>query len=194
MAGWLEAIAGCMFAGKTEELLRRLTRLRFARQRYLLFKPSIENRYGQDKVVTHDGRKVDCYLLEPGKETLEELTKIVSRAELEMADVVAFDEAQFFSQKFPQLCEELVQLGKRVIVAGLDTNFRNEPFGPMAEVLALADKVTKLKAVCARCGKPATRTQRLVNGQPANKNDPEILIGGAEIYEPRCRKCYIPPR
>ena len=194
MAGQLEVIVGCMFSGKTEELIRRLHRLRFGHQEYLLMKPTIDDRYGQTAVSTHYGRKLEGFSLVPGNETLAELTKIVGKERLDSADVVAFDEGQFFSDKLPKLCEDLVAMGKRVIVAGLDLDFRAQPFGPMPHLMALADKVDKLQAVCVKCGRPATRTQRLVNGKPASLSDPLIVIGGAETYEARCRDCYKPPK
>ena len=193
-AGRLEVIAGCMFSGKTDELIRRLDRLQWAHKDYILVKPTIDNRYGETSVATHNGRKLDGFLLAPGEETLDELTEIVGKDRLKKAAVIAFDEGQFFSEKLPKLCEELVAMGKRVIVAGLDLDFRAKPFGPMPDLLALADEVDKLKAICVKCGKPATRTQRLVNGQPASLNDRTILVGGAEQYEARCRDCYEPPK
>lgn len=190
MPGKLEVIAGCMFAGKTEELLRRVERARIAKKRVLLCKPDLDTRYSEVEVVTHYGRSLPCLRL-PTDVTLPELARLAG-GELDGADVVAFDEAHFFGSQFPQLCEALVDQGKRVIVAGLDLNFRGEPFGSMPVLLALADEVTKLQAVCVVCGKPATRTQRLVGGKPA-KGGPEILIGGLETYEARCRDCFVPP-
>ena len=190
MLGKLEVITGCMFAGKTEELLRRVERARIAKKQVLLCKPSLDTRYSEVEVVTHYGRSLPCLRL-PTDVTLTELARLAG-GELEGADVVAFDEAHFFGPGFPELCEALVGQGKRVIVAGLDLNFRAEPFGPMPVLLALADEVTKLQAVCVVCGKPATRTQRLVDGKPA-KGGPEILIGGLESYEARCRDCFVPP-
>jgi thymidine kinase len=190
MPGKLEVITGCMFAGKTEELLRRVERARIAKKKVLLCKPSLDTRYSEVEVVTHYGRSLPCLRL-PAEVTLGELMRLAA-GELEGADVVAFDEAHFFGPEFPELCEALVGQGKRVIVAGLDLNFRGEPFGPMPVLLALADEVTKLQAVCVVCGKPATRTQRLVDGKPA-KGGPEILIGGLESYEARCRDCFVPP-
>lgn len=179
-----------MFAGKTEELLRRVERARIAGKQVLLLKPELDTRYSPEEVVTHYGRSLPCLRLStstPGR-ALQALAP-----ELALADVVAFDEAHFFGPEFPTLCESLVARGKRVIVAGLDLNFRGEPFGPMPELLALADEVVKLTAVCAACGAPATRSQRLVAGQPA-ADGPEILIGGLESYEPRCRDHFVPPR
>ncbi|NOX44932.1 MAG: thymidine kinase [Caldiserica bacterium] len=191
MPGKLEVITGCMFAGKTEELLRRVERARIAKKRVLLFKPSLDTRYSAEEVVTHYGRSLPCHRL-PSEVSMGQLERLVGD-ELAAADVVAFDEAHFFGRGFPELCEALVARGKRVIVAGLDLNFRGEPFGPMPELLALADEVVKLQAVCVVCGKPATRSQRLIDGKPAREG-PEILIGGLESYEARCRDCFVPPR
>jgi len=191
MPGKLEVITGCMFAGKTEELLRRVERARIAKKHVLLLKPSLDTRYSAEEIVTHYGRSLPCHRLPP-KISLEGLERLVGD-ELAAADVVAFDEAHFFDRGFPALCEALVSRGKRVIVAGLDLNFRGEPFGPMPELLALADEVLKLQAVCVVCGKPATRSQRLIDGKPAREG-PEILIGGLESYEARCRDCFVPPR
>jgi thymidine kinase len=190
MAGKLEVITGCMFAGKTEELLRRLERARIARKRVLLFKPALDDRYSAEEVVTHYGRSLPCLRL-PQEFSLTELEE-VARGELAGADIVAFDEAHFFWEGFPTLCEELVAAGKRVIVAGLDLNWRGEPFGPMPRLLALADEVVKLHAVCVVCGAPATRSQRLIDGKPAREG-PDILIGGLESYEARCRDHFVPP-
>lgn len=190
MAGKLEVITGCMFAGKTEELLRRVERARIAKKRVLLFKPALDTRYSAKEVVTHYGRALPCFRL-PTRLTLEELERRMGE-DLGKADVVAFDEAHFFGPEFPKVCEALVGHGKRVIVAGLDLNFRGEPFGPMPELLALADEVLKLQAVCVVCGKPATRSQRLIDGKPAREG-PEILVGGLESYEARCRNCFVPP-
>lgn len=192
MAGKLEVITGCMFAGKTEELLRRVERALIARKRVLLFKPHLDTRYSEREVVTHYGRALPCRRL-PTDISWTPFLELVTDHGLGDTDVLAFDEAHFFGEGFPALCEALVARGKRVIVAGLDLNFRGEPFGPMPELLALADEVTKLQAVCVVCGGPATRTQRLINGEPAREG-PEILIGGLESYEARCRGCFVPPR
>jgi len=191
MAGRLEAITGCMFSGKTEELLRRVERSRIAKKEVLLLKPALDTRYSAHEVVTHYGRALPCHRL-PTDVTLETMAGHLGE-DLKRAEVVAFDEAHFFGEEFPSLCEALVEQGKRVIVAGLDLNFRGEPFGPMPKLLALADEVVKLQAVCVVCGRPATRSQRLVDGKPAREG-PEILIGGLESYEARCRECFVPPR
>ncbi|MGD9840532.1 MAG: thymidine kinase [Candidatus Bipolaricaulis sp.] len=191
MAGRLEAVTGCMFSGKTEELLRRVERARIARKEVLLFKPELDTRYAVEHVVTHHGRALPCCRL-PTDISWDGFSGLIADHPVASTDVFAFDEAHFFGPSFPQLAERLVGLGKRVIVAGLDLNFRGEPFGPMPELLALADEAVKLSAVCTVCGQPATRSQRLVAGKPAT-GGPEVLIGGLESYEPRCREHFIPP-
>lgn len=191
MKGRLEVITGPMFAGKTEELLRRAERARIAKKRVLLFKPEIDVRYSLTEIVTHNGRRFPCYLL-PTTVDKRTFYARVPAQELETSEVLAFDEAHFFGPAFPDLCESLVQLGKRVIVAGLDLNFRGEPFGIMPILLALADEVLKLTAVCTVCGNPATRSQRLIDGKPVT-DGPEVLIGGLESYEPRCRDHFFAP-
>jgi thymidine kinase len=188
--GWLEVITGCMFSGKTEELIRRLERVRIAQGRICLFKPTIDTRYSETHVVTHYGREFEGLPLDPGGETLEALIAAAGAPAVASASVIAFDEGNFFSPKLPGLCEELVGMGKRVIVAGLDLTFAAEPFGPMPTLLALADRIDKLEAVCARCGAPATRSQRLVDGKPAPANDDVVVVGGLGAYEARCRDCY----
>jgi thymidine kinase len=191
MVGRLEVITGPMFAGKTEELLRRVERARIARKNAVLFKPKLDTRYASDRVVTHNGQSLPCYIL-PTSISPSTFPQCVPQGLLENVDVVAFDEAQFFGQEFPALCETLVRMGKRVIVAGLDLDFRGEPFGPMPALLALADEVLKLTAVCTICGNPATRSQRLINGKPATEG-PLVLVGGLESYEPRCREHFVAP-
>ncbi len=188
--GRLEVITGCMFSGKTEELIRRLERVRIARKKIVLFKPTIDNRYSERAIVTHYGREFAAHLLPPGEESLPELERIVSKDAIVAATVIAFDEGNFFSNKLPQLCEDLVARGKRVIVAGLDLTFAGEPFGPMPALMALADEVDKLHAVCVKCGGEATRSQRLIDGKPAPASDAVIKVGGTEFYEARCRSCY----
>ena len=188
--GRLEVITGCMFSGKTEELIRRLERVRIARKEIVLFKPTIDNRYSESAIVTHYGRQFAAHLLPPGEESLSMLERIVSQGAIESATVVAFDEGNFFSSKLPKLCEELVVRGKRVIVAGLDLTFAGEPFGPMPALMALADEVDKLHAVCVKCGGEATRSQRLIDGKPAPATDDVIKVGGTEFYEARCLACY----
>lgn len=189
--GRMEVISGCMFSGKTEELLRRVERARIARKTVLLFKPSLDTRYALEEVVAHHGRSLPCFRVSPHATTDELQT--AAGWEAEVADVMAFDEGNFFGPTLPALCQELVDRGKRVLVAGLDLNFRGEPFGPMPILLAMADEVLKLSAVCIQCGQPATRTQRLVGGKPAT-GGPELLVGGVESYEARCRSCFVPPQ
>jgi len=187
----LEAIVGCMFSGKTEELIRRLERVRIAGRKILLFKPTIDDRYDQNAVVTHYGREFAAHRLAPGEETIEALRAAVGAEALEEAAVIAFDEGNFFSERLPGLCQELVGMGKRVIVAGLDLTFAEEPFEPMPEIMALADRVDKLQAVCVVCGGVATRSQRLIDGAPAPVDGPVIQVGGVGSYEARCRNCYV---
>ena len=186
----LEVIVGCMFSGKTEELIRRLERVRIAGRKILLFKPTIDDRYDRNAVVTHYGREFAAHLLEPGEESLDRLRRLVGEAALDEAAVVAFDEGNFFSGKLPALCQQLVAMGKRVIVAGLDLTFAEEPFEPMPRLMSLADRVDKLQAVCVVCGGIATRSQRLVDGKPAPIDGPTIQVGGVGSYEARCRACY----
>lgn len=188
--GRLEVITGCMFSGKTEELIRRLERVRIAKGRICLFKPTVDDRYKQDAVVTHYGREFNAIRIESGEESVESLADAAGTRQLASASVIAFDEGNFFSGKLPPLCEELVAMGKRVIIAGLDLTFAGEPFGPMPMLMALADRVDKLEAVCAKCGAPATRSQRLIDGHPAPVNDDVIVVGGLGAYEARCRDCY----
>ena len=180
--GWLEVICGCMFAGKTEELIRRINVLNYAKKKILVFKPKIDNRYSSNEIVSHMGTKVPCYVIEKAKDILKKVDSDV--------DVVAIDEIQFFDNQIVDVCEYLADKGIRVIVAGLDKDFRGESFGVLPELLTRAEFVTKLTAVCAKCGAPATRTQRLVNGKPASFDDPVILVGAVEHYEPRCRHCH----
>jgi thymidine kinase len=179
-----------MFSGKTEELIRRLERVRIAQGRILLFKPTIDDRYSDRAVVTHYGREFEAHPLDPGEESLDALKKVVGGPALSESSVVAFDEGNFFSERLPGLCEDLVALGKRVIVAGLDLTFAGEPFAPMPTLMALADQVDKLQAVCVKCGKVATRTQRLIDGRPAPVDGPVIKVGGKGTYEARCRDCH----
>ena len=183
--GYLEVIAGCMFAGKTEELIRRIKVLEFAKKKILVFKPAIDNRYSQTKVVSHAGSSVNSIVVEKAKDILNVVTDDV--------DVVAIDEVQFFDHDIVYVCDILCSKGKRVMVAGLDTDFRAEPFGAMAELITSAEFVMKLTAICTKCGAPATRTQRIVNGNPAHYNDSLILVGASESYEARCRHCYEMP-
>ena len=183
--GWIETISGCMFAGKTEELIRRIKVLEFAKKEIMVFKPVIDNRYSESKVVSHAGSSVESYIISDALEILDMIKPTTQ--------VVAIDEVQFFDDNVCDVCNELADRGIRVMAAGLDTNFKGEPFGPMPQLMTEAEFVTKLAAVCNKCGAPATRTQRIVNGRPASYNDPIILVGAAESYEARCRHCHEVP-
>ena len=180
--GWIEVICGCMFAGKTEELIRRINVLKYAKQNLLIIKPAIDNRYSETEIASHSGYRVKSVCINDAKEILKYVK--------DDTDVVAIDEAQFFSHDLVDVCEYLADNGKRVMVAGLDRDFRGEPFGIMPELLVRAEFVTKLSAVCVKCGAPATRTQRLVNGVPASYDDEIVVVGAKEQYEPRCRHCH----
>ena len=183
--GWVETISGCMFAGKTEELIRRIKVLEFAKKEIMVFKPVIDNRYSETKVVSHAGSSVESYVV---KQAIEILGMVKPTTQ-----VVAIDEAQFFDDDICDVANELASRGIRVMCAGLDTNFKGEPFGPMPKLITEAEFVTKLAAVCNKCGAPATRTQRIINGAPASYNDPIILVGASESYEARCRHCHEVP-
>lgn len=180
--GGIEVICGSMFSGKSEELIRRVRRVQIARKRIEIYKPKIDNRYHVQYIYSHNGSKMEATCVEYAKEILN-LTK-------EETDVIAIDEAQFFDKEIVKVCQLLADRGKRVIVAGLDQDFRGKPFGPMPELLAVAEYVDKLHAICMVCGRTASRTQRMVNGKPADYNDPTILIGANESYEARCRHCH----
>lgn len=182
---WLELIVGSMFSGKSEELIRRVKRAKIAKQRVKVFKPELDNRYAEEKVVAHNGNAVECI---PVGQSLAILDHVDNQV-----DVVAIDEVQFFDDGIIQVCQALINQGKRVIAAGLDQDFRGEPFGPVPVLMALAEEVTKLNAICVVCGNPASRTQRLINNQPANYHDPIILIGATENYEARCVRCHQVP-
>ena len=183
--GWIEVISGCMFAGKTEELIRRINVLSYAKKNIIVFKPKIDNRYSDSEIVSHSGAKVPCLVVEKAQDILKKI-----EADTE---VVAIDEVQFFDKDIVEVCEYLADKGIRVMVAGLDKDFRGESFGVMPELLTRAEFVTKLTAVCAKCGAPATRTQRIVNGKPAGFEDPIVMVGADESYEPRCRHCHQVP-
>lgn len=182
-SGTLEIICGPMFSGKSEELMRRLRRAAIAKQKVITFKPSLDNRYAVEYVVSHNGTKLHAHPLD----TAENMKTFVHQNE---ATVIGIDEAQFFSPDIVSIICELVNNNKKVIVAGLDLDFRGVPFGVMPLLMAIADNVTKLRAICTECGKDAHFTQRLVNGSPAKFDDPIILIGAQEAYQARCRGCY----
>ncbi|MBQ9425275.1 MAG: thymidine kinase [Erysipelotrichaceae bacterium] len=183
--GWIETISGCMFAGKTEELIRRIKVLEFAKKEIMVFKPKIDDRYSNTRVVSHAGSSVESHVISDAAEILDIIK--------DTTQVVAIDEAQFFDDNICAVCNELADRGIRVMAAGLDTNFKGEPFGPMPQLITEAEFVTKLAAVCNKCGAPATRTQRIIDGRPASYNDPIILVGASESYEARCRHCHEVP-
>jgi thymidine kinase len=185
-SGWIEVICGSMFSGKSEELIRRVRRTQFAKQQVQVFKPAIDNRYSEEEVVSHNGSSV---IAVPIRRSSQILTEV-----MEETDVVAIDEVQFFDEGILEVVQNLANKGYRVIVAGLDQDFRGEPFGQVPALMAIAESVTKLQAVCAACGSPASRTQRLIDGEPASYDDPVILVGASESYEPRCRHCHVVPR
>lgn len=177
--GWAEVICGSMFSGKSEELIRRVRRARFAKQSIAVFKPAIDDRYSETAVVSHNGNEIVALPVARAADIWRHIDDEV--------DVVGIDEAQFFDEGIVDTVAELANHGYRVIIAGLDQDFRGEPFGPMPKLMAMAELVTKLQAVCAVCGSPASRTQRLIDGKPAHYDDPVILVGAEEAYEPRCR-------
>jgi thymidine kinase len=184
--GWVEVICGSMFSGKTEELIRRVRRAEIARQKVQVFKPGLDDRYTVEKVASHDGMHWEAVPVESAK-------AIPGLVELDTT-VVAVDEAQFFDWTIADICNQVADQGVRVIVAGLDMDFRGEPFGPMPLLMAQAERVDKLQAICVVCSAPASRTQRLINGQPAWYDDPVIMVGASEVYEARCRHCHQVPR
>lgn len=181
--GWIEVITGPMYSGKSEELIRRIKRVKIAKQKIQVFKPIIDDRYSKCDVVSHAGEKQEAISVS----CAEEILSLVD----EDTSVIAVDEAQFFDEKLVDVCVSLADQNKRVICAGLDMDFRGMPFGPMPQLMAVAEFVDKLQAICVVCGNPATRTQRLINGEPAGMNDPVVMVGAEEKYEARCRKCHI---
>jgi thymidine kinase len=184
--GWIEVISGVMFSGKSEELLRRVRRALLAKQRVQVFKSHLDERYGGlGSVSTHDG----------GKQTSEPISSSTELMERVRPDttVVAVDEVQFLDEGVVEVVNALADRGVRVIVAGTDMDFRGQPFGPVPQLLAVAERVDKLQAICVRCGQLATRNQRLIDGRPAPAEGPTIQIGGLETYEARCRSCHEVP-
>jgi thymidine kinase len=177
-AGWIEVICGSMFSGKTEELIRRLRRAQIARQRVQIFKPKIDERYSQDHLVSHSDMRLKSESVSSADEILQ---KIDWRAE-----VIGVDEAQFFDAKLVQVCNQLADLGKRVVVAGLDKDYLGKPFEPMPQLLAIAEYIEKTLAICMKCGNPANYTQRLVDSSD------RVLVGATGTYEARCRRCFEP--
>lgn len=176
--GWIEVICGSMFSGKTEELIRRLRRATIARQKVAIFKPKIDNRYSEDHIVSHNELKIPSKVVETPWDILEEALE---------AQVVGIDEAQFFDEDLIKVCEKLANMGKRVIVAGLDMDYRGKPFEPIPQLLAVAEYITKTHAICVVCGNPANFTQR------TTESDELVIVGASEIYEARCRNCFEPP-
>ncbi len=183
--GWIEVITGPMFAGKTEELIRRIKRLEYANRNIVVFKPTIDNRYAENEVVSHNNNRTRSISISKARDIMQYIR--------EDTDVVAVDEIQFLDEEVVDICEYLADQGKRVIVSGLDRDFRGEPFSFMPKLLALAEYVTKLSAICVKCHTPATRTQRIIDGRPANYDDPIILVGAKDSYEARCRDCHEVP-
>lgn len=177
--GWIEVIAGCMFSGKTEELIRRLRRAIFAKQNIMVFKPKIDTRFSASAIVSHSDQSLPSTLVSDA----EEILKLA-----EGAQVVGIDEAQFFSNELIDVCNTLAKMGKRVVVAGLDQDYRGIPFEPIPQLLALAEYITKTLAICVVCGNPADKTQR-------KRFSPDrVLVGASDVYEARCRRCHYIPK
>jgi len=183
--GHIELVCGSMFSGKTEELIRRIRRAEIAKQRVQVFSHRLDTRYGESKVASHSGADWNAIPVKTAEQILDKLDP--------QATVVAIDEAQFFDWKIAEVANQLADRGVRVIIAGLDTDFRGEPFGPMPLLMAQAEQVDKFTAICVVCGEPASRTQRLIDGRPAKYDDPVILVGASEVYEARCRHCHQVP-
>jgi thymidine kinase len=177
--GWIEVICGSMFSGKSEELIRRLRRAQIARQRVQIFKPKVDNRFSEDHIVSHSEMKIKSQLVSKAAEIMDLLDG--------RTQVIGIDEGQFFDMDLVDVCNKLADIGKRVIVAGLDQDFRGKPFEPMPQLLSIAEYITKTLAICVRCGAPANRTQRLV------ANSDRLLVGATDAYEALCRLCFEPP-
>ncbi|MFB1051518.1 thymidine kinase [Paraliobacillus sp. JSM ZJ581] len=184
-SGWVELICGSMFSGKSEELIRRVRRATYGNLTVRVFKPAIDNRYAEESVVSHNGNSILARPVTCANDIIEQMDDDI--------DVVGIDEVQFFGDEITEIVDELANHGHRVIVAGLDTDFRGEPFGPMPKLMALSESISKLNAICPICASPASRTQRLIDGKPASYNDPIILVGASESYEPRCRHHHEVP-
>lgn len=185
-SGWLELICGSMFSGKSEELIRRVKRATYAKQEVKVFKPAIDNRYSEEAVVSHNGTSMTSHVISSSAEIWDHIS--------ESTDIIAVDEVQFFGESIIGDLSSLADKGYRVIAAGLDMDFRGEPFGVVPNLMAVAESVTKLQAVCSVCGSPASRTQRLIDGKPASYDDPVILVGASESYEARCRHHHEVPK
>ncbi|MFH1644309.1 MAG: thymidine kinase [bacterium] len=184
--GSLEIICGSMFSGKTEELMRRLIRTEYAKQKVLTIKHQIDKRRSQTKISSHDGKEKHAFSIDNDANSLNKILELANKN----IQVVGIDEIQFFPKEIISIVKKLIDDGKKVIAAGLDMDFRGEPFGIMPTLMSLADDVTKLKAICVVCGKDAHHTQRIINGKPAKYDDPIILVGASECYEARCRDCF----
>ncbi len=183
--GSVEVITGSMFSGKTDELIRRLRRARIARQKIQVFKPTVDTRFEAEKVKSHAGTEFEATPVGSAAEILRQLKGDTT--------VVGIDEAQFFDPDLRNVVQDLAGRGLRILVAGLDTDFRGEPFGPIPELMALAERVDKLHAICMICGDEAARTQRLIDGRPARYDDPVVVVGASEMYEARCRQHHDVP-
>lgn len=184
--GWIEVVSGSMYSGKSEELIRRIKRAKIARMKIQVFKPILDDRYSKSSVVSHNGDQTEAV-------AVADSGALYSLVESD-TEVVAIDEAQFFDMGLVDICRRLADRGKRVMLAGLDMDFRGQPFGPTPVLMATAEYVDKLQAICIVCGNPANRTQRLVNGVPARASEPTILVGATESYEARCRRCHEVPK
>ena len=185
--GWIEVIAGVMFSGKSEELIRRVRRALIARKHVQVFKSHLDDRYsGVYAVGSHDGRTIEAIPVDSSEQITLRLDPL--------AQVVAVDEVQFLDSGIVALANGLAARGRRVILAGTDTDFRGEPFGPMPQLMCVAEVVDKLHAICVLCGAPATRNQRLIDGKPARYDSPQVMVGGADNYEARCRSCHAVAR
>ena len=178
-AGWIEVICGSMFSGKTEELIRRLRRAQIAQMPTIIFKPQIDSRYSETHIVSHNKLKLESHLVNTPQEILDMAVNV---------SVVAIDEAQFFNDSILEVCKTLASQGKRVVVAGLDTDYRGVPFGPMPQLMCEADYLDKLRAICVKCGNPASYTQR------TSLDSEQVVIGELDKYEARCRNCFQAPR
>ncbi len=185
--GWIEVIAGVMFSGKSEELMRRVRRSTIARKNVQVFKSHLDDRYaGLWAVASHDQRTLSAVPVDSSAQIMQRVDPT--------AHVIAIDEAQFLDVGIVQVCTALAERGRRVIVAGTDTDFRGEPFGAMPQLMAVAEQVDKLHAICVLCGSSASRNQRLIDGRPAPYDSPTIMVGAADSYEARCRACHVVPR
>ena len=181
--GYIEVVVGPMYSGKSEELIRRLKRAKIAKQNIVVFKPHIDDRYSKSDVVSHSGDSIEAIPIEKSSDIYKIIDKDVQ--------VVGIDEVQFFDEGIVDVAIDLANKGVRVIAAGLDMDFKGEPFGPTPKLLAIAEFVDKIQAICSVCGQPATRSQRLIDGRPARYDDPIIQVGAVESYEARCRKCHV---